>query len=69
MTDPRDSRPGFEEEASIFDEIDEEALERATLEAEADADAGRVVPHEEVARWLATWGTPEEAPPPAKWFE
>jgi len=56
-------------EDSIFDTVDEEALERATLEGEADADAGRVIPHEEVARWLATWGTPEEGPPPAEWFK
>jgi predicted transcriptional regulator len=56
-------------EESIFDDVDEEALEAATLEAEADIAAGRVVPHEEVAKWLSTWGTPEEGPPPKEWFE
>lgn len=35
---------------SIFDDIDEEA--RALAEAEADVAAGRVMPHEEVAKWL-----------------
>lgn len=32
-----------------------------------DADAGRVVAHEEVRRWLNSWGTDnEQAPPPCK---
>ena len=50
---------------SIFDEIDEEE-ERAIAEAEAEADvaAGRVVPHEEVVKWLKSWGTPDELPCP-----
>lgn len=56
-------------EPSLFDEIDAEADERAMLEGEADADAGRVVPHEEVAAWLKTWGTPDEKPAPAHWFK
>jgi predicted transcriptional regulator len=30
----------------------------------ADAEAGRVVSHEEVARWLDSWGTANELPPP-----
>jgi predicted transcriptional regulator len=30
----------------------------------ADAEAGRVVSHEEVARWLDSWGTENELPPP-----
>jgi predicted transcriptional regulator len=66
--------PGVEETPALFDaEIepapplaDEE--EAALLQAEADADAGRVVPHSEVAKWLKTWGTPEEGPPPKSWF-
>jgi uncharacterized protein (DUF433 family) len=32
--------------------------------AEADANPGRGVPHEEVEKWLRTWGTPNELPPP-----
>ena len=32
----------------------------------ADAEAGRTVPHDAVVRWLRSWGTPEETPPP-KW--
>jgi predicted transcriptional regulator len=30
----------------------------------ADAEAGRVVSHEEVAQWLDPWGTANELPPP-----
>lgn len=67
--------PGFEETPAAFDPdfgparalTDEE--EAALLAAEADADAGRVVPHSEVAKWLKTWGTPEEGPPPKSWFK
>ena len=56
-------------EPSIFDEIDVEAEATADAEAMADIEAGRVVPHEEVAAWLKTWGTPDETPAPASWFK
>lgn len=46
-------------EPSIF-EIDEEAEAAADAEGMADVAAGRVVPHEDVAAWLDTWGTPAE---------
>lgn len=66
--------PGFEETPALFDaEIepappltDEE--EAALLEAEADADAGRVVPHSEVRRWMEAVGTPDEFPMPESWL-
>jgi predicted transcriptional regulator len=29
-----------------------------------DADAGRVVPHEDVAAWVRSWGKPGELPTP-----
>ena len=50
---------------SIFDGIDEDAEERALAEAEADYAAGRFVPHEEVVRWLRSWGKPDELPCPS----
>jgi len=53
-------------ERSIF-ELDDEEDERRMAEGEADIAAGRVIPHEEVRKWLLTWGTPEEGPPPAEW--
>jgi predicted transcriptional regulator len=56
-------------ERSIFDETDDEADEIALREGEADADAGRVVPHDEVATWLDTWGTPHFKPAPKAWFK
>lgn len=73
MSDPK--LPGVEEESAVFN-ADLEAIlplsddeEAALLAAEADADAGRVVPHSEVAKWLRTWGTPDEGPPPKSWFK
>jgi predicted transcriptional regulator len=49
---------------TIFNEIDENAEERAIAEAEADVVAGRVVPHDEVVKWLRSWGMPDELPCP-----
>jgi predicted transcriptional regulator len=54
-------------EPSIFHAVDSEAEAKSAAEADADALAGRVVPHAEVAEWLKTWGTSEEGPPPARW--
>jgi predicted transcriptional regulator len=48
----------------IFDEIDKDAEAQAIAEAEADIEAGRVVPHEEVVKWLKSWGQPDELPCP-----
>ena len=56
-------------EPSIFDEIDEDAEAAADAEGLADIEAGRVIPHAEVAAWLDTWGTPAEKPAPKKWFK
>ena len=56
-------------DASIFEDQDDEADELAMLEGEADVRAGRTVPHDEVVKWLRTWGSPDEQPPPAEWFK
>jgi predicted transcriptional regulator len=56
-------------EPSVFDEIDQAAEDAADAEGLADAEAGRLVPHEEVAAWLETWGTPDFKPAPASWFK
>lgn len=48
---------------TIFD-VDTAAEARAIEEAEADVAAGRLVPHEEVVKWLRSWGTPDELPCP-----
>jgi predicted transcriptional regulator len=41
-------------------EPDEAEDTRLDAEAMAAYRAGRIVPHAEVAKWLASWGTPEE---------
>lgn len=60
------SEPGneFDEEAVVF--VFEEAVELDAREqkAMADIDAGRFVTHEAVLRWLKSWGTENELPPP-----
>ena len=53
-------------EPSIF-ELDEDVEAAADAEGMADIAAGHVVPHEEVAAWLDTWGKLDEKPAPAKW--
>ena len=49
---------------SIFDPADDAEEARAIAEAEADIAAGRVISHEAVSRWLQSWGTQHELPPP-----
>ncbi|WP_294058489.1 antitoxin [Sphingomonas sp.] len=56
-------------ERSIFDDVDPATEEAALREAEADIAAGREVSHEEVVKWLRTWGTDESGPPPESWFK
>ena len=36
----------------------------AVDEGLADARAGRMIPYEEIRRWLLSWGTDNELPPP-----
>jgi len=59
---------GFEEtpaaEFDLFGEVDEAAEAAADAEAEADFEAGRVISHEAVMRWIKSWGSPDELPPP-----
>lgn len=63
-----EDKPGFEEtpapDFDFFDEIDEEADARLIAEAEADFAAGRVISNEAMMRWIKSWGTPDELPPP-----
>lgn len=48
---------------TLFEES-EENLAAAVAEAEADFAAGRVISHEAVTRWVRSWGTLDELPPP-----
>ena len=49
---------------NIFENIDEDAEARAIEGAELAIKEGRVIPHEEVVKWLQSWGTPHELPRP-----
>jgi predicted transcriptional regulator len=42
----------------------DEAFVEAVIEGVEAADAGRLVPYAVVRRWLLSWGTPNELPPP-----
>jgi predicted transcriptional regulator len=56
-----------EPEPTIFDTGDDEADRLAEAAADADAEAGRVVPHARVRDWLKTLGTPDQQPAPFSW--
>ena len=43
---------------------DQAAFLAAVDEGLADAKAGRVVPYEKIRRWLLSWGSDKELPPP-----
>lgn len=50
---------------SIFERPLDEAAERAAdAAARADIAAGRFVRHEDVVKWLESWGKPDELPCP-----
>lgn len=51
-------------ENSLFDERDPAAEAAADARAEADVKAGRLVGHDEVKRWVASWGTEAQLPRP-----
>ena len=50
--------------ASVFDKIDDEAEARAIAKARAEIAAGQGIPHDEVVKWLQSWGKPDELPCP-----
>lgn len=54
----------WDDEPGIFDEVDEAAIAAADARAMDDIKAGRFVSNEAVVRWLRSWGTPNELPPP-----
>jgi len=63
-------RRGFAEEVpdlfTLFEESEED-LAAADAKAMADFEVGRCIPHEDVAAWLKTWGTPDYKPMPRSW--
>ena len=53
-------------EEAIATYVDQQERQIARIrEGLADAAAGRVIAHEDVVRWLDSWGTEDELPPPA----
>ena len=40
------------------------AFEKAVREGLASLDAGKGIPYEKIRRWLLSWGTKNELPPP-----
>jgi predicted transcriptional regulator len=42
----------------------ETTFRTAVKEGIAQADAGQTIPYEDVRRWLLSWGTENELPPP-----
>ncbi|MBA4762579.1 CopG family transcriptional regulator [Sphingomonas sp.] len=51
-------------ERALFDSSDPTAEAAADARADADAAAGRVVSHESVKRWVASWGSERPLPRP-----
>jgi len=51
-------------EVSVFEPVDEAAEDRALAAAEAQVAAGKAISHGAVRRWLLSWGTSNELPPP-----
>lgn len=49
-------------EKSLFDESDPAAEAAADTRADADVKAGRLVGHDSVKRWIASWGTDKPLP-------
>lgn len=52
------------EPATAFEPTDADAEERALRAGEAQLDAGQGIPLADMMRWLDSWGTPDELPPP-----
>ncbi|MGK6318125.1 hypothetical protein [Sphingomonas sp. DT-204] len=61
-----EDRQGFEAEPLVgLQEVGpDDELDGGERQAIAELDAGRFVSHEAVMRWLESWGTDNELPPP-----
>lgn len=60
----RSAKPALEPTPSPFDPMDQTSEAQALAGARAQAEAGKLVPIGDVARWLDSWGTEDELPPP-----
>jgi predicted transcriptional regulator len=55
--------PKIADESAVEEGYEEWKLQEIEA-ALAEAEAGETVPHEKVIRWLRSWGTANELPPP-----
>ena len=46
------------------DDPDDQAFRQAVAEGLASLITGRLIPHEDMRRWLLSWGTENELSPP-----
>ena len=56
--------PHMTRERSLFDESDPAAEAAADARADADVKAGRLISHDAVKRWIASWGSDKPLPRP-----
>jgi predicted transcriptional regulator len=49
------------------DDPETAALRAVVAEARASLDKGQYIRHEDMRRWLLSWGTENELPPPSEW--
>ncbi len=56
MSKPAKTKPEYDDEEAEYLAAVEEGL--------AEAEAGLSIPYEKVRRWLLSWGTENELPPP-----
>lgn len=54
----------MKEKPTLFDSVDPAAEVAADARAEADVVAGRLIGHEAVKRWVASWGSDAPLPRP-----
>jgi predicted transcriptional regulator len=54
----------MEPKKTVFESLDPAAEAAADVRAEADVAAGRLISHEAVKKWVASWGSERPLPRP-----
>jgi hypothetical protein len=55
MPEPKPEKPGHDESSEFV---------AAVRQGLSSLDKGRAIPYEKIRRWLLSWGTDKELPPP-----